>query len=92
MSIPEGFVEVSCDVSVAITRSKELRVLSIERHGEWGDPDRYEVQTWGFEGRKGGHWIALITSTASEDGSHRCQHHVPGRGANTRFEEGEDRG
>ena len=87
MNVPDRFVEVSCDVSVALTQSKEVRVLSIERHGEWGDPDRYEVQTWGFEVRNGGHWVALVTSTASEDGTHSCQHFAPGRGVTARFEE-----
>lgn len=91
MSIPDGFVEVSCDVSAALTQSKEVRVLFIERHGEWGDPGRYEVQTWGFEGRNGGHWIALVTSTASEDGTHPCWHRVPGPRTMTLFKEGENR-
>lgn len=98
MNVPDRFVEVSCDVSVALTQSKEVRVLSIERHGEWGDPDRYEVQTWGFEGRNGGHWVALVTSTASEvtstaseDGTHSCRHFVLGRGVTARFEEEEAR-
>lgn len=87
MKVPNGFVEVSCDTSVALTQSKEVRVLSIERHGEWGDPDRYEVQTWGFESGNGGHWIALISSTASEDGTHECKHLVPSKGTTARFEE-----
>ena len=88
MKAPDGFVEVSCDTSVALTQSKEVRVLSIERHGEWGDPDCFEVQTWGIEGqRNGGHWITLITSTASVDGTHKCKHLVPGKGITARFEE-----
>ena len=91
MNVPDGFVEVSCNVSVALARGKEARLLSLERHGEWGDPDCYEVQTWGFEGRNGGHWIALVTSSASEDGTHSCQHFAPGRGFTARFEEGEAR-